>query len=780
MWFVALPVYGNNGFGTETELLPEDEAFHFSASLQPNNEVEISWDIADGYYMYKHKMELAVEGGTTMTAPIVLPTGKFKEDALFGNVEVYTGKLFVVFQVADNQKEFTLSAVGQGCNEPVGVCYPPVSHEIVFNANESSESLSNSFSSFGANLLGDSAIPDTANLLGMQSSADTIPQSNTTEEQMAAEVNSVDQLRDLLSSGFEQPDFLDVDEAFKLTVAAVDGESIKASFEVAEGYYLYQEKISFGATDGAKIRDTMLPKGKSKDDPLLGNTIVYDQSFAIPIQLTRADPKARGMTVDVNYQGCADQGICYPPVTKQFALQLPALISTASAQTDLSTTGSSRLLDTGNANSPDKQKKSLTSLLLGALLAGILLTFTPCVLPLIPILSSVIAGQGEQLTRMRGGTLAIIYVLGTAATYAVMGAIAGATGDQLQAYFQNIWAIGILAGIFVVMALSMFGLFELQMPTSIQSRLQSSSSNLRGSFPSVFILGAVSALIVGACVSPVLISFLGIAVSNADPVLGAQIMFVMAIGMGLPLIAMGFGAGYLIPKAGMWMETVKHIFGVMLIGVAIYMLGVLPVVPVLVLWGVYFIILSVYLGATQSLPEQKTGMQLFGKGIGTVLLVWGVACLIGGFYGERDLLRPLPKQFISASSSSSSVVKSSKQHLFTRVASNGELNQQFTTAKNANKYVLLDFYADWCIDCIKMEKTTLQDPNVVSILNQSFVALQVDLTDPNDPKTKAIKKRFNVFGPPAVLVFDDKGEMLADRNFYGFKTVEEFLPHIKI
>ncbi|MEJ2176752.1 MAG: protein-disulfide reductase DsbD, partial [Gammaproteobacteria bacterium] len=410
----------------------------------------------------------------------------------------------------------------------------------------------------------------------------------------------------------------------------------------------------------------------------------------------------------------------------------------------------------------------------GAFAAGLLLTFTPCVLPMIPILSGVIAGQGDRLTRSRGGILALVYVLGTAATYAVMGAVAGATGEQLQAYFQNVWAIGILAAVFVVMALAMFGMFELQMPAAIQSRLQSSTSKMSGSIPLVFILGLVSALIIGACVSPVLISFLGLAVTKADPILGAQMMFVMAMGMGLPLIALGFGAGYLLPRAGAWMESVKYVFGVMLIGVAIYLLGVLPQIPVLLLWGVFFIIVSTYLGATQSLPAGSSGWHRFGKGFGTVLLVWGIAALVGGFYGERDIFKPLPATLFQAGTAEQTQ-SGAEAHLFTQVSDLAELEQEFSRAATENKRIMIDFYADWCVDCIKMDKSTFHDPSVTSILDTRYIALQVDVTDPNDEDTKAIKRKFGVFGPPAVLFFDSLGSPLDSKNFYGYQGPEQFL-----
>jgi thiol:disulfide interchange protein DsbD len=419
--------------------------------------------------------------------------------------------------------------------------------------------------------------------------------------------------------------------------------------------------------------------------------------------------------------------------------------------------------------------KSLSPLLLGAFLAGILLTFTPCVLPMIPILSSVIAGQGKSLTRAKGGILAAAYVLGTVVTYAGMGALAGATGDQLQAYFQNIWAIGILSTLFFIMALSMFGLFDIQVPSYIQTRVLVKTSRMGGSLPLVFLLGLFSALIVGACVSPVLISFLGIAVTRGSPVLGAQLMTAMAIGMGLPLIALGFGAGYFIPRAGKWMVKVKQGFGVMLIAVAIYLLGVLPQVPVLLLWGAYFIILSIYLGATQRTTDNTSNWQRLEKGIGILLLVWGVFLVAGGLSGQRDILRPIPAGLFNSISGNPGAVVENASHPFIRVRSIDELDQQLSLAASRNKLVLIDYYADWCVDCIRMEKTTFTDPDVKAVLNSEFVSLQIDVTDPNDVNNKELKQRFSVFGPPATLFIDRKGKVLDNLSFYGYMEAEAFL-----
>ena len=711
----------------DAELLPEDQAFAFSAELMPDGSIAVRWDIAEGYYMYRDKMGFEVVPASAASTLPALPPGKRKHDELFGEVDVYTDAFELVLPLASADSPVTLVAKGQGCNEPVGVCYPPMQHEIAFQPGISAVNTTTSgITDIGAlNQSLGTALDQGSGLDGtdaevftgqsatggsLEAEPDPVaelqsllqPRGQTLSSQEADTDTSTDSgnaddsvaaLRQLLDGGFEQPEFLPPEEAFPITVSVVNGNTLEARYDVVDGYYLYRDKITFSASGDARIGGFDLPAGEEKNDEFFGLSEVYKHSFSVPITLQRTDPAAGSIIIEAGYQGCADQGICYPPSVHEITLPLPAVMGDAVA---------SDRIDAGNdgegavegirlpGSDADIGSGSLFSILLGALFAGLLLTFTPCVLPMIPILSSVIAGQGENLTRMRGGGLAIVYVLGTMVTYAAMGWIAGATGEQLQAYFQNAWAIGILSAVFVLMALSMFGLYEIQMPAAIQTRLQSSTSSMGGSVPLVFVLGLASALIVGACVSPILISFLGIAVTRADPVLGAQMMFVMAIGMGIPLVILGFGAGYLLPRAGAWMDLVKHFFGVLLIGVSIYLLGVLPAVPVLLLWGVFFIVLSTYLGATQSLPEGISGWRRLAKGIGTVLLVWGIAALIGGFYGQRDLLQPLPEQlFAGGVGEEAGVVESN--HLFKRINNTEELDREFDQARNAGRRSVLDY-----------------------------------------------------------------------------------------
>ncbi len=723
----------------DEELLPPEQAFASRVEALAADRVAVTWQVADGYYLYRDKLGFRTAGVGEVTA-VDYPAGKIKYDEFFGESEVYLGEATFTVQLAGVAGVVDLVIDAQGCNEPVGVCYPPMSREVRLSLPVAEAR---------------AAIPEAA--IGAASGT---PLSTPAATPAAGGIDPVDELRGLLGDIGGSDDFLPVDEAFGLTLSATENR-LRGEFRVADGYYLYQDKIHFNVVDGAaRTGDPELPPGSEKEDEYFGRMIVYLSDFAVDVPLLRAAPQATRVTIEAGYQGCADEGICYPPVTRSFTLDLPALVGEAQA-------ASAPLPGERTDDTP----KGYLGFWLSAFGIGLLLTFTPCVLPMIPILSSVIVGQGNRMTRARGGILSLVYVLGTAVTYAVIGAVAGATGDQLQAYFQNLWAIGALALVFVLMALSMFGLYKVQMPSFVQGRLQQGSAGLGGGTLSmVFVLGLVSALIIGACVSPLLISLLGIAISRADPLLGASMMLFMALGMGVFLVAFGFGAGAVLPRAGAWMERVNHVFGVMLLAVAIYLLGAVPAVPVLLLWAALLTIVGIYLGATDGVPEGASGWRYLSKGVGTIALAWGLLCLVGGLAGNRDPLDPIPAGTFSAAAPA----QTTEAAHFARIGTPAELDAALARAAGANRHLLLDFYADWCVDCIRMEKTTFADPVVAGRLRERFELVQVDVTDPNDAGGKAIKQQLGVYGPPAILFFENGGAERRDLRLYGYRDAEAF------
>ena len=572
---------------------------------------------------------------------------------------------------------------------------------------------------------------------------------------------SVTTLKKLLGQNDVERKFLEPDAAFRLSILPTNEQQMRALFEIAEGYYLYRDKIRFETVSSqTKLEPYLLPTGETRQDEYFGQVETYKRDLSVVLSLTQYP----GATVDVKvtYQGCAEKGICYPPIEKIIRVNFESAPISASKP------------EPAQALS----QASLIGYLAAALGTGFLLSFTPCVLPLIPILSGVIVGQGATGTRLRAGYIASAYVLGTATTYAAAGAVAGATGEQLQAYFQNAWAIGLVSGVLVLMAFSMFGLYTLQLPAAMQSWLSIRSSRLGGgSMFMVFMLGAVSALIVGACVSPLLVSVLSVAILKADPLLGAALMFSMALGMGAILIALGFGTGAVLPQVGAWMERVKHAFGIALIAVAIYLLQAIPAVPVLLLWAVLFIVTGIYLGATDGLTRAASGWRYLAKGAGTVLLIWGVLAMIGSFSGQRDILQPISLKELVASRPSQNQLKGHGTFPFITVQSLDELKHHMALAKSRGRPLLLDYYADWCVDCVRMKKTTFRDPRVVEALAE-FFCLQVDVTDASDVNGRALKQTYGVFGPPALLFFDRNGQEMTQRRLYGYLSAEAFLSQV--
>ena len=425
------------------------------------------------------------------------------------------------------------------------------------------------------------------------------------------------------------------------------------------------------------------------------------------------------------------------------------------------------------------ETQSTMTIILGAFVSGVLLTFTPCVLPMVPIVSSIIAGQGKDVTKTKAVMLAGAYVLGTAVTYAIMGALAGATGEQLQSYFQNVWAIGAMTLVFVLMALSMFGLFSIQLPSFIQSRLNAESQGMKGgSFIPVFLLGMVSALILGACVSPVLISFLSVAIATSDATLGALTMFSLALGMGVPLILLGFGAGFLVPKAGMWMDKVKYFFGTLLLGVAIEIFSNLELVNPLFLWGVYAVGIAIYLGATQRLSLKASGWQRLQKVVATLALIWGAILMVGAGYGEQDIWHPLPKTVVNVVGGGDGKPKLSGAMPFEEISNITAYDIKRRQAMDEGKMMIMFFHTDTCPVCKHLRDTTFKDPRVQQMLKDKYIAVSVNMTPKKSEKAQRqmeeLKKKFGIFGPPGFVFIDSDGQEMKDEQFYGYLEPEEF------
>lgn len=560
-----------------------------------------------------------------------------------------------------------------------------------------------------------------------------------------------------------QPPLLEPEQAFRFSARWSDARTIEVTYRIAPGYYLYRDKFRFTAEPAAvKLGAPHLPPGKRQRDEFFGEVEIYRGNLVIRLPFETEGMTPSAITLTAVSQGCADAGVCYTPQEQKAQLRLAAL-------------GAER----GDAQAPfalpvpgdDGSYAALFSgnfwLLVASFFGfGLLLSFTPCVLPMLPILSGVIVSGGRTHTKARGLMLSAAFVLGMALTYAVAGVAAGLSGAMLAAALQNPWVLGGFAAVFVALALSMFGLYDLQLPVALQNRLAQASSSLRGGHAlSVFAMGALSALILGPCVAAPFAGALLYIGQSGDVVLGGAALFAMALGMGVPLIALGASAGALLPRIGPWMNTVKRFFGVLLLAVAIYLVSpLLPIAVQMFAWAALLIATGVYLRATDSLPAEAHGFDRFSKGVGLIALVAGVVYLVGALSGGRDLLQPLAGLRVGAGAGEPQATP------FVRVASLAELEARLQAA--AGRPVMLDFYADWCVTCKQMERYTFSDERVKARLRE-MVLLQADVTA-NDAEHQALLKRFRLFGPPGIVFFDRAGREIPGLRVIGFLNAERF------
>jgi thiol:disulfide interchange protein DsbD len=580
--------------------------------------------------------------------------------------------------------------------------------------------------------------------------------------------NGLDVLKRLtqgLAGSKEQPEFLPPDVAFVLSVDAVDADTVVADWQIADGYYLYRSKMRFDISDpeGFAIGDPVLPAGKTKIDEYFGEMEVYYEGVQATLPLQRGDATARDLTLNVVYQGCADAGLCYPPIKKQLKVSLPASQGTPSTQGPASAVE----LPEQDRIARSLAEGNLWLVMLGFLGLGLLLTFTPCVFPMIPILSSILVGQGESLGTRRAFTLSLTYVLAMAATYTLAGVLAGLLGANLQAAFQNPWILGTFIVVFVLLALSMFGLYDLQIPASWQARLTGTSNRQqRGTYIGVGIMGFLSALIVGPCVAAPLAGALIYIGQTGDAARGGLALFALSIGMGLPVLAVGTSAGKLLPTAGPWMNAVKAVFGVVLLGVAIYLAErLVPAWVALLMWGALLVVTAIYFGALDRLTGEMPAWWRVRKGAALIMLVYGVALVVGGFSGSDNVWRPLERLASGGAAAHQDLE-------FKRVKGIDGLNTAVSIAVAQGKPIMLDFYADWCVSCKEMERYTFRDADVQAAL-AGAVLLQTDVTA-NDAKDQALLKHFNLFGPPAILFFGSDGQERPAYRVVGYMKAPRF------
>jgi len=571
-------------------------------------------------------------------------------------------------------------------------------------------------------------------------------------------------------SPFGNSEFLPVDEAFRPMLTALDGNTVEVSIQVAPGYYLYKDKISAESkSERVQAGRLNLPPGELTTDQYFGEMEVYHEDVVATLPLARATPESIDLELDVKYQGCADGGICYMPVTRTMTVSLP----NATTVSALSATG----------GQPVSEQARLAQLISSANMwaviatffgAGLLLAFTPCVLPMVPILSGIIAGEGKNVSPARGFTLAFAYVMGMAVVYTAAGVVAAAIGIQLQAVFNQPWVLALFAALFVILALGMFGLFELQMPSTVQSRLAAASGRQRrGTIAGAFVMGALSSLIVTACVAPPLVAALTVIGQSADLVRGGAALFALSLGMGAPLLAVGASAGKLMPKTGPWMIATRNAFGFMMLGLGVWMLSrILPATVTLALWGVLIFMAGVYLGGLTTLTPDSAAPQKLGKGFGLLAVIYGAVLILGSLAGGNSLLQPLSG--INIAGETAALDRSGLA--FRRIKTVADIDGALSDAAAQGRPAMLDFYADWCVSCVEMEHYTFTDPQVQAALSNT-VLLQADVTA-NDSEDQALLRRFGVFGPPTIIFFGPDGAERRGFEVVGFMDAENFAAHV--
>ena len=697
----------------EDEFLPPEQAFKYTASADESR-VTIEWQATKGYYLYKKRMGLSAATPGVTVGESVYPKGEVHKDDYFGEQEVFRGTFKVTAPLTGAKPGDTvaLKLKWQGCAD-AGLCYPPSTWDA--NVKVAASGLH-------------------------KATADKI-----FDERAKAPVEG-------------EEEYLDPDVAFVLTAEAKSTNNVQLNWRIADGYYLYKKRISLEPADAARpVGAIVLPKGLPHSDEYFGEQEIYEQSLDASFSV----PPSASKTVDVKvtYQGCAKAGLCYPPITKMLNVSLEG------APTTMTSSGAGPS-DGGYVSEQDSftarlATGSLFIVFVIGYIGGLLMGFTPCVLPMVPILTGIIAGSGN-VTPKRAFMLSLSYVAGIAAIYVVMGILMGMVGQKvnLNAVFNQPIFLVPFALLFVVLASSMFGAFTIEMPSFIQSKLSDASNKQRaGTFIGVGVMGALSALIVSACVAPVLIGALAFIAKGGSVLRGAIAMLAIALGMGTPLLLVGASAGALLPRAGAWMETVKNLFGVAFLLVSAWLLNrIITGWGGMLLWAAPVVALAITLWRAKS-KSPRTLMAM--RAIGSIAAFYGVLLVAGSALGGTNPLKPFPQ-----------LAAKQDQLAFKRIKTLEDLEREVAAANASGKSVMLDFYADWCVSCKEMEHNTFTEKEVQDVLANT-VLLQADVTA-NDDADKALLQHFGIFGPPTIAFYGADGTEKRNFRVVGFMKAAEF------
>ncbi len=705
------------------EILRPEAAFPYTIEAS-EGEITLTFQVEDGYYLYRERFGFEALTNDITLGAAEFPNGQIYEDEFFGVMETYRNgfQISIPYQQTEDIGEIGFRLMLQGCAD-IGLCYPPQRW--------------------------DSTVALTPNSSGGGSI-----------------------LSNFLTQTNPNADILSPDEAFIMDPRVERANEITLSWIIQPGYYLYKNKFEFSVDGPIQIGTPRFPSGVLTEDEYFGEVEVYYDYVEVKIPFSRASPNEVNVQLNAYYQGCKVDSICYPLINVTRDLGIPASnVFDASAPS-----GSTPFM----VSEQDRLASIIMNYPLWAVLGifyglGLLLSFTPCVLPMVPILSGLIAGQGANVTPARGFMLSLSYVMGMSVTYTGAGALAAIAGGQIQAIFQQPWILTLFAGLFVVLSMAMFGVFQLQIPAPIQNRLTNlANSQKNGTFIGVAIIGALSALIVTTCVAPPLVATLAVIGQSGDVLRGSSALFFLSLGMGSPLLLVGASTGKLLPKVGPWMNMVRASFGVMMLGLAIWMMErILPGSITLALWALLVFLTGVFLGAFEALPKSPSSTQRLGKGLGLLACLYGALMIIGATLGGNNPLNPIPQGTLFAGSTNNASISYLP---FQSIDSVAELEEALLDASNTGTPVMVDFTADWCVACKEYERYTFPDTTVIAALDP-FMLLQIDVTDNNDDD-QALLEYFSSFGPPTIAFFDRQGQELEAYKLVGFVGAEEFSSHV--
>lgn len=797
------------------DLLPVDQAFALDARADGDGAIAIHWKIADGYYLYRHRTSAQTDAGFEAGA-LQLPKGEAYEDEFFGKVETYRKSLTARLPGQAHAASTTLTVKYQGCAD-AGICYPPQTRKLTValpaSAATPAAAPATSPTAAGNAGLARLGVPGTSPLLG------------NARPSLLGNLGGTGAGTDALP--------LPPEQAFGFEAIAGDGNTLLLRFTPAPGYYLYRDNTSLTLSSdpaGIALGKPQWPRGVRHRDGYFGDTVVYFDQIDVPVPLQRRQADAATVRLTASFQGCQNDGICYPPMTRTVEIALPAgtagvaappqpaagaaaaainaagvaqdaegaadnagpiastlndgsKVATASGGQEVAAEAAPAGVDARGSTDAETTNLAEDSLLAAALSGpdrwwallsffgfGLLLAFTPCVLPMIPILSGLIAGASAGHERGLGAArafgLSFVYVFASALVFTVAGVVAGLVGANLQIAFQNPWVLAAFAAVFVALALSSFGLFEMQLPSGLRNRLGSLSDRQRGgSLAGVAVMGALSALIVGPCVAPPLAAAVLYIGQTQDPVFGGVALFLLAMGMGVPLLAFGVAAGKGLPTSGPWMVAVQRVFGFVFLGLAIWMLArVLPGPVTLGLWGVLLLGSAATLALAASKPAAHEGLRVLTWTAAALFGVVGATQIVGAIAGSNDPMRPL-------AGLNTGVAAETRELPFRRIKSLDDLDREVAAARDAGQPVMFDFYADWCVACKEMEKYTFPEPQVHAALD-GFVLLKADVTA-NDAIDQTLMKALGIIGPPATLYYVD-GVERRELRLFGFEKADRF------